>query len=52
MASGKAIIIRRRLVRLAWVAARILWFALAAILTRRVTVRKVAGIVPARFRRT
>jgi len=52
MASRKAIIIRRRILRFAWGAIRILWFVIATILTRRVSVSKLAGLVPARFRRT
>jgi len=52
MASLTAIIIRRRIRRVAWITVRILWFVIAAILTRRLSVRKLAGLVPARFRRT
>lgn len=46
MASGKAITIRGRIVRLLWIVVRILWFVIATILTRRISVRKLAGLVP------
>jgi hypothetical protein len=52
MASGKAIRIRRRIVRLPWGVARIVWFVIATIFTRRISVRKLAGLVPANLRRT
>jgi hypothetical protein len=52
MAPGQATLIRRRIIRLAWGAIRILWFAVATILTRRFSVKTLAGLVPAIFRRT
>ena len=52
MASGKAITIRGRIVRLLWIVVRILWFVITTIFTRRISVRQLAGLVPARFRRT
>ncbi len=59
MAPGRAILIRRRIIRLAWGAIRILWFAVAAILTRRFSVKTLAALVApvgafqsALFRRT
>ncbi len=52
MASGMAITIRRRIFPLLWGAVRILWFVIATIFTRRISVRKLAGLVPARLRRT
>jgi len=52
MTPAQAIIIRRRIRRALWGAVRILWFAIATILTRRLSVRKLAGLLPARCRRT
>lgn len=59
MAPGQAIDIRRRIIRLAWGAIRILELAVAAIITRRISVQRLAGRVapvgafpPAHFRRT
>jgi len=49
MAPRQAIIIRRRIKRVAWGTVRILWFVIATILTRRLSVRKLAGLVPVRF---
>ena len=52
MTPGQAIIIRRRIMRALWGAVRILWFVIATILTRRLSVKKLAGLVPVRFWRT
>lgn len=52
MTPGRAIIIRRRIIRVLWGVARVLGYLVAAIVTRRISVKRVAGLVPARFRRT
>ena len=52
MTPMQAIIRRRRIRRIVWGAVRILWFVIATILTRRLSVKKLAGLVPVRFRRT
>jgi hypothetical protein len=52
MDPGQAILIRRRITGPLWCAIRILWFAVATILTRRFSVKTLAGLVPAIFGRT
>ena len=52
MAPRQAILIRRRITRSLGGALRILWFAGATILTRRLSVQTLAGLVPAVFRRS
>ena len=52
MATSMAITIRRRILPPLWIMVRILWFVIATIFTRRISVRKLAGLVPARLRRT
>jgi len=52
MTPVQAIIIRRRIWQALWVALRILWFGIAAILTRRLSVKTLAGFVPRRLRST
>jgi hypothetical protein len=49
MTPMQAIFRRRRITRALWIAVRILWFGIATILTRRLSVKKLAGLVPVRF---
>ena len=52
MASGMAITIRRRIFPPLWIVVRILWFVIATIFTRRISVKGLAGLMPACLRRT